>query len=429
MKLNEVFTQPRVRFRQLADSIGHRLFFVPLLFVMGALGLSRLTLWIDQTPLILDLPASLRTTVDSARSMLTTIAGGLISTVTLLLTLMLVAVQLASSNFSPRTLRDWVGDKTQQVAIGFVIGTIVYCLLILHRTRSTELDSGLAPHLSVLAALLLAIMSILAVVRAVDHLTNRLRIGSVGSKLAIDTVAIIENSDQLISVDNVGLTPIHEADFEHDSPSSPPSDSTPVISLRTGWVQQVDQDKIFDTLPDDATVHLATSVGSFVLPNSPLAYLSQCAANDQQCNEIATSIAIGDGRTMQQDIGYGILQMTDIALRALSPGINDPNTANDMLAHLSVVMLALWERPMAESVLGRDGKTLVRPIIKHADYLEAAFEPILHYGRSDPRVVETMRQVLEVLAREVKRRDLPGPLEPITSFLDHCKPTNDAEAE
>ena len=122
-----------VRLRQLLDQARHRLLFLPLLFVVAGIALSQSMLRIDRSWGDDDVPDILRTTVDSARSILTAISGGLITSITLLLSMMLVAVQLASSQFSPRTLRNWIGDRSQQAAIGFVLGTTVYCLLILRR--------------------------------------------------------------------------------------------------------------------------------------------------------------------------------------------------------------------------------------------------------------------------------------------------------
>jgi uncharacterized membrane protein len=121
---------------------------------------------------------------------------------------------------------------------------------------------------------------------------------------------------------------------------------------------------------------------------------------------------------MQQDIGFGILQMVDIALRALSPGVNDPNTANDMIVHLGVVLLRLWERPMTPSVRRADGKTIVRSDLEHADFLRGAFDPIRHHGASDPNVAATMIRTLATLRSETVRRELPGPVEPIDAVID-----------
>jgi uncharacterized membrane protein len=120
---------------------------------------------------------------------------------------------------------------------------------------------------------------------------------------------------------------------------------------------------------------------------------------------------------MQQDVGYGIVQMVDIAVRALSPGVNDPNTASDLVAHLGVTALKLWERPIAPTRRELDGRTVIRRDLDHADYLHAAFDPIRLYGASDPGVASTVIRTLAMLRSEVVRRGLAGPLEPIDDVM------------
>lgn len=131
-----------VRLQQISDPLLNRLFAIPLMLVFAGIGLSLGTLAIDQRLDGAWLPRTLQTTVDSARAVLSTIAGGLITSVTLLLSLMLVAVQLASSQFSPRTLRSWLGDRAQQVTTGGVLATAVYCLMVLRATRRLSGGAG-----------------------------------------------------------------------------------------------------------------------------------------------------------------------------------------------------------------------------------------------------------------------------------------------
>ncbi len=388
--------------------------------VLTAIAVSRLTLRIDSRLSAEQVPRLVETTVDSARTILSALATGLISSVTLLLSLMLVAVQLASSQFSPRTLRDWVGDRTQQWAIGIVLGTVVYCLLVLRETRTFAEGNALTPHTSVIVAVVLGIVSLIAVVRSVDHLTDRLRVGSVASGLMDETLAMIERDERLAAVENPGLVPAAQPTGS-DLAKEPPDGSLPVPAPSSGWVQQIDTEAILQGAPEGATVYLTTAVGSYSLPSAPLLWVAPPPDEDDEddCIErMQAAIALGDARTMQQDIGFGILQMVDIALRALSPGVNDPNTANDLIVHLGVVMLALWERPQASQVMESDGRTIVHHDLSHSDYLHAAFDSVRHYGASDPHVAATLIRTLASLHSEARRRSLPGPLGPIEELID-----------
>ena len=406
-----------LRLQQLLDTIRHRLLFVPIVCVLVAVVLSQVTLRIDDALGEVVLPNILRTTVDSARSILSAIAGGLISSVTLLLSLMLVAVQLASSQFSPRTVRNWIGDRTQQIAIGVVLGTTVYCLLILRETRTFSQGSALTPNISVIVAVVLGIASLIMVVRSVDHLTDRLRIGSVAAGIMNETVHLIERAEQVAANENPAMAPVG-LPTPTEQEGSWPDDAFAVEAWTAGWVQQIDTDTILRAVPEGSTIHVTVTVGAFTFPNAPMAWVWPTPPDESECiQKIKSGFAIGDGRTMQQDIGYGIVQMVDIALRALSPGVNDPNTANDLIVHIGVAMLSLWERPIAPHVREEDGRRLVRFDLDHAAYLHAAFDPIRLYGSGDPSVATTMVRTLLALRSETVRRDLVGPLEPIDQVL------------
>jgi uncharacterized membrane protein len=415
-----------VRVRQLLDRLRHRLLFFPVVFVIAAIAFSQFTLRLDASLDDDDFPTALSTTVESARSILTAIAGGLITSITLLLSMMLVAVQLASSQFSPRTLRNWIGDRTQQTAIGFVLGTAVYCLLVLRQTRTVADGDPLTPNVSVLVALVLGIGSLVVVVRSVDLLANRLRIGSVASGILDDTIGIIERSDRVVPIEDPARGRTHR-DRDPDDITVPPEGAMPVIAHRSGWVQQIEVDQIIDGIPDGTTVYLPQSVGTFVFPDAPIAWVWPTPMDADGCVEaVCRSTAIGDTRTMQQDIGYGIVQMVDIAVRALSPGVNDPNTASDIVAHLGVTMLRLWERPIAPIRRNSDGRTVIRRDLEHEDYLHAAFDPIRVYGARDPGVASAVIRTCQTLRSETIRRRLPGPLGPIDDVITQMVDAVDA---
>ncbi|MGA9279669.1 DUF2254 domain-containing protein [Ilumatobacter sp.] len=406
-----------VRVRQLLDEFRHRLLALPVVFVIGAIALSQLTLWIDRSIDTSTFPLWLSTTVESARAILSAIAGGLITAITLLLSMMLVAVQLASSQFSPRTLRNWIGDRTQQMAIGFVLGTTVFCLLVLRQTRTVTDGDPLTPNISVLLAVALGIGSLVAVVRSVDQLTNRLRIGSVASDILAETIETIERRERLIPIEDPSNGP-EGGEVPETDEVSPPDGAHPVLVTRSGWIQQIDHDVAVAGIPEGCTLYLPMAVGSFTFPDAPIAWIWPEPVDTEACDAaVRRSVAVGDTRTMQQDVGFGIVQMVDIALRALSPGVNDPNTASDLIAHLGVTMLKVWERPVAPTTQESNGRTVIRQDLEHGDYLHAAFDPIRIYGAHDPGVASTMIRTLQTLRVETERRGLPGPIDTIDEVI------------
>lgn len=374
-----------------------------------------------------DLPNILTTTVDSARSVFSAMAGGLITSITLLLSMMLVAVQLASSQFSPRTLREWLGDRTLQHTIGVVLGTTVFCLLALRSTRSLG-DEGrvtTVPHSTVLVAVALGVVSLIAVVRAVDHLTNSLRIGSVTRRIAADTIAVITASERLragqypegvhggVSLESTDRGADDDADSE-----AIPDDARAIEAPTSGWLQQANDDTILDALPDGATGIVVAPLGAFVTAHAPLMWVSPAPPDDDPCiDQLQLAFAFGDTRTLQEDVAFGILQLTDIAVRALSPGVNDPSTANDVIVHLGHVLTEAWSQPPAEHRRTERGRTVVRYQPAHGDLLVEAFGPIRRYGSADPSVLSTLARTVLTLRSEVERRSLPGPVGPLDDFL------------
>ena len=126
---------------------------------------------------------------------------------------------------------------------------------------------------------------------------------------------------------------------------------------------------------------------------------------------------------MQQDVGFGLVQLTDIAVRALSPGVNDPSTAIDVIAQLSDVLLGLWSRAPVATTCSTDDRTVVRYNVSHGEHLDRIVRSICRYGSEDNDVLDALQNTLLSIRNEVLRRGLPGPLEP----LDHALGTVQAE--
>ncbi len=406
-----------VRLRQIADRVRHRLSFIPMLYVVAAIVLVQVLLVVDRALNDQQIPTWLETTVDSARSVFSAMAGGLITSITLLLSMMLVAVQLASSQFSPRTLRDWLGNRKLQHALGIVLGTTVFCLLALRSTRDVGDDdtAPIVPHITVLVAVALGVISLVAVVRSVDHLTQSVRVGSVADRVAAETIGVVSRNDAIPAGQLPEYVPSSEATNSPDIPSN----AVAVETMKAGWLQQIDERMILAALPDGATGFVPVSIGGFVPAGSPLIWVDASSPLDDGCrDELLGAFAVGDSRTMQQDVEFGLVQLTDIAVRALSPGVNDPTTATDVIVHIGNVLLAIWERPAPPGRFDSDGRSVVVVRPTHAAYLARSIGPIRRYGAEDPEVMSSIINTLGVVRSEVVRRNLPGPVAPIDQAVE-----------
>jgi uncharacterized membrane protein len=410
-----------VRVRQLVDVLQHRLSFVPGLYVLGAIVGVQLLLWIDRHLTGDSLPELLTTTVDSARAVFTALAGGLITSVTLVLSMTLVAVQLASTQFSPRSLRDWLGDRLLQHTVGLALGTTVFSLLALRATRSDEDGSTeLIPDVTVIVAVVLGVAALFAVVATVDHITDSLRIDSVARRIADDTIRVIRSTEEIQPGQHPSVAPAPRS-LDHEDPVEQvqrAEDAACIETTKAGWVQQLHVDHLLDNLPEGSVGHVAVTLGSYLPSRAPLVWIEPAPAEDDPCWEhVPAAFALGATRTMQQDVGFGVMQLTDIALRALSPGVNDPGTATDVVTHLGNVMLELWARDDSSPTRSRDGRTVVLSQPGHADHLRHAFDAIRRHGANDPHVLTTMVRTLRLLREETVRRQLPGPTGPIDDLV------------
>lgn len=408
-----------VRVRQIIDDIRHGLLFIPLAYVgLGAI-ISQSVLLVDRQLSTTDIPDVLATTVPAARTVLAAIAGGLITSITLLMSIALVAVQLASSQFSPRTLRNWLGNRVLQNTIGLALGTTVFCLLGLRSARTFDGSGATVPHVTVLVGLGLGIASLIAVVRSVDHVTRSLQVGTVAASLVEQTVGVVESAESVraSAAPLRGQSRTWGGSSEHGRSDVDETAAFLVSAPRSGFIQQIDNERLIEIMPEHSVARVATRLGGFVMKGAPLLWLTPIPPEDHPCRtELSGAFAIGNSRTMQQDVGFGLAQLTDIAVRALSPGVNDPRTAMEIVLEIGEVLRQIWSYPAAPRVERDGSRTIVRAEPEHEDYLRAALGPISRYGRSDPDVVVTMLGSLSALLEEVERNDLPGPPEPVRAM-------------
>jgi uncharacterized membrane protein len=386
-----------------------RLLFLPAVFTvvgfLGALAMVSLDQFVIDGD---DLPRGFRTSVDGGRAVLSTIATGLITAYTLVLSLLLIAVQLASSQVSPRSLRNWLGDRTLQRALAMVLATVVFCLVVLYHTRDFGDDSeAFEPHVSVLVAIALALTSLVVVLRSVDHLADSMRINSVAKNIMHETVDMVRSQQADDPVDRPGVNPATRP--VHGMPAQPPPGAHIVESTTAAWVQTIDLDALLDACPDGCEAHVPIAVGSFTLSGAPLLWVAPAPEDPEDFDErIRDAIALGDIRTLQQDVSFGIVRLVDIALHALSPSLNDANSAKDVISHLGEVVLAILEKPERSGHHNRQGRRLTSTEYSHREYVHAAFDEIRRNAVEHPQVLMVLLRTLLTVRQEVQRRDLPA---------------------
>lgn len=381
--------------RPLAQRVRQSLFVLPGLFVLaGAIG-AEIAIRTDQAGLAGWLPATYETSVVNARSVLSAIATGTITVVTLVLTLTLIAIQLAAGQLSPRTIIDYLEDRFQQVAIGVVLGTAAYSLAAL---RALGLDlSGQAPDVTVLIAFLLTMISLLMLLASVDRMADRLQVGNLIDNIADETCDLV-----------LRLQP---SDRQQDDESTDtdlwPTTTRAIVSDRTGWVQAIDEPTMAAAVPEGSRLVVHHRVGSFVYRDMVMVEVvgHHGSSDDDIDAAIRRAITIDDSRSMEQDIGFGLIRLVDIGLRALSPGINDPNTAREVVRRLGQVLLTLQAVPLPGPTVTIDGRRIDRlDAPDHDGYADAALDQLRRAASDQPAVLATMADTVQTVIDESTRR-------------------------
>ncbi len=416
-----------VRFRALAEAVRNSLFFIPGLFVVLGVGLAAAMLALDRRLDLESVPSLLRFTVDSARELLATVAGAIITVAAIVFALTGLSVQLASSQFSPRVVRGFLRGRSQQVAIGFMVGTFSYTLVVLRAVRSVEDEPEVIPALSTALALGLAITAIIAIVAFVNHTAHRLQSSELIRGVAEETLDAIHN---LLPEESVSGGRGAEID-------NPPGSGFRVLARSTGWVAQLSTQELLDVLPPGGMARVEVEVGDFVHPGRRLCTIWADGVEPDRCERrVRAAFAVGPSRTMQQDIGFGIRQIVDIALRALSPGVNDPTTAHECIVHLGAVLYEILRRhPPPDVVAGQEGTYVVLGRrLSYDDYVGQAFDEIRQSAASLPSLaaalVDTLAGVAADLAEDGRvDRDRLDPLTRqaalVLATVEHTNPMPD----
>ena len=386
----------RLRTSALLERLRTSLFFVPMLAVAGAIGFGLLGLTIDDhLGEQRSLPLGLTSTVESARAVLSTIAGATITFAAIAFSISLLIIQQASSQYSPRVVHTLFQDPYNRRVMGLVVGTFTYCIVVLRSVRSALDEAGepVIPNLSVAIAVILGIATILATVAFINHSAHSMDI----SKILEDVRAHATRQLQATWRDP------GEGGDENPPPERPdtPAEARWTARLdRSGWIQELDTELMLGALPPRATAIVATVPGRYGIEGATLCTLSVAPDDPAATIEaLSRALTIGATRTAQQDVSYGIRQLADVAVKALSPGINDPTTAQDAIFHLAAVLAeALRRDPPPDVRVGDEGRQLVlveQPT--HAELIALGFDEVRRAAAPHPTVVVYLLEALASL--------------------------------
>ncbi len=382
----------RLRQRALSNRLRESLLFLPLTLLIAGVLLQETARLIDEH-FTLGWLRTFDMTPDAAVTLLSTIAGATITTAGVVFSLLVVSLQLASGQFSPRVLRTFWRDRIGQLLIGLLLATFAFCVLSLSQLDTT---APRAPTLTMTFAICLALASILAIVGYLNRITRRQYVGKIMERIQQEAFALIDDLPYGSRMGGrCGVT----------LPMPDTSDlgaALVVESHKDGWVQQISRKAVLAAVPHGSVVRLETRVGAYIVRGEPLVRLwpkpdTRVAA--EAARLIGEAVIIGVSRTMQQDIDFGLRQLNDICLRALSPAVNDPTTATEAILRVTSVMRPLLRTDLPDQAQRDDeGRTLLSPWdLDHAEYVRHAFGQVRLYVVKHPEVTLALIRSLRML--------------------------------
>lgn len=403
-----------MRLAQLSDRIRHSLWFVPALCTVASAGLALLLIWVSgATDLETDnLPLIFSAGVDGARAMLQAIAGSIITVAGVTFSITIVALQLTSTQFSPRVLRNFLRDRGNQLVLGAFMGTFTYTLLVLRSIHSgDENASAFVPALAISGALVLTLISLGLLIWFIHHISVRIQVTSILASVADDTLETIDRLVRRWEGDE-------DRDWRpstHPTPATAPPSGSVTDEIRpdaehllpaedSGYLQFVNMDRLVEVAREgDGCLRLLLPPGAWVQRGAPLAAWEPGGGDapdlEEMSRAVGEALGLGHERSMSEDVAFGIQQIVDIVLKALSPSVNDPTTAMNGIDRLVQVLVAAGTVPDAPRSFADTSGTrrLDVPFPRFEELIDLSFDQIRHHGAAVTAVVVHLARALSML--------------------------------
>ncbi len=315
-----------------------------------------------------------------ARTLLGAVASSTIGVAGTVFSITIAALSLAAGQMGPRLLRNFTRDRGNQLTLGTFLGTFCYALMVLRSVR-TQSEGLFVPNLALSIGILLAFVCVGTLVFFVGHMAGRIN---------VDTVVDLVSGEVRAAIHRLMLTA---------KPAGPPLEAfwhgaVAVTDPRRGYLQHLDEDHLADWAAAHGTcIRLLVRPGDYVFPGGTIAALTKPVEGAGQA--IRNNSALGEQRASSGDLEFAIRQLVEVAVRALSPGINDPHTAMSVLDRLGAGLCDAAPLHLASGVTWRDGKpALVRPGIDYDGLVDAMFHLIRQNAAGSAAVLIRMMEVL-----------------------------------
>jgi uncharacterized membrane protein len=372
--------------------------FVPAVMALLAISLAFVLIEVDALRDVAqtDNPTALYTFGPAgARATLSVIASSMITVASLIFSITMLSLQLASSQFGPRTLGNFMQDRSNQIVLGTFIATFLYCLVVLRSVRGTE-GSSFVPHLAVAFGVLMAAASVAVLLYFIHHIASSIRVETLLEKLAVEGCAAVDH----VFPERLGHGQADEA-VGQPLPDDFVTDSRQIAADSDGYVQSIGGDVLMRiAAKHDLVLRIVARPGVFVTKGAcVITAYPKARVSDKIDEDLRGAVVIGRDRTPYQDLDFAIRRIVELAQRSLSPGINDPTTALYCIDRLGQVLGRFSDRDIPSPMrLDQSGQLRVlTEVFDLGDLTCRAFAAIARYGMTDVDVVTRVAQTLATL--------------------------------
>jgi len=333
-----------------------------------------------------------------AQVILGDIATSIMTVVSIVFAILLMTLTLASMQFSPRIIVSFVRDRVTQWTLGIFLGTFSYCLAALPAARSAPMP--FAPVATILGAMLLSLVCVGWLLFFIHHISQAINVNQIVDRIAHETVAMI---------DEMMPHPRRYPRLAQSTPLDTSTWETIILSETSGYIRYIDTQRLIATAKSRSVkVQVLRRVGQFVPEGVPFlrVYKGERLSAEGEL-ELRKAFDFGPSRTLQQDIEFGVLQIVDIALKAISPAVNDPSTAITCVDQLSRILIRFASRDEPTPLLC-DPPGVPRVSILWSNFgrmLDSAFEQIRLYAQTDVAVSLRMMRALADIAATLSDRE------------------------
>jgi uncharacterized membrane protein len=352
--------------------------------------------WLNQWPRLFGVGA------EGARLMLSTLAGSMMTVMGITFSMTLLALVLASGQYTSRILRNFMRSRVTQFTLGVFAGIFAYCLIVLRTIRGSGDINEFVPGLAVFFGFIMALGGIGILIYFIHHIASSIQASNIIASVAHETNASI---DRLLphKLDQ------NNADDE-DQKHLEQLDARvwyPVPAVDSGYIQNVDTDALMHLAADSKSiVRMEHGIGAFVVQNTALVSLALTYAPDQKTiDALNAAYSIGRFRTVQQDPAFGIRQIVDIAIKALSPGVNDTSTAVICVDYLTSILARVAGRQFPPVYSYQQDTLRVIAIVPSIENLMAeAFDQIRANAEENVAILLRMLDALDIIGSLTIRR-------------------------